>query len=84
MRMEFLRRLLGLTTESENGLYFIRRMYDVPAHLGSPVVNRNGNIGKIVGSKKGEWGYEIAVKFGEIVSFHDPTDLKYSYFDLFM
>lgn len=82
--MEFLRRLLGLTTDSENGLYFIRCMYDVPAHIGSPVVNKNGNIGKIVGSKRGEWGYEIAVEFEGIVSFHDPTDLKYSYFDLFL
>jgi hypothetical protein len=82
--MEFLRRLLGQTTESENGLYLIRRMYEVPAHIGSPVANKNGKIGKIVGSKKGEWGYEIAVEFGGTVSFFDPTDLKYSYFDFFM
>ena len=82
--MESLRRLLRLTTESENGLYLIRRMYDVPAHIGSPVVNKDGNIGKIVGSKKGEWEYEIAVEFGGIISFYYPTDLKYSYFDFFM
>ena len=64
--MEFLRRFLGLTTESENGLYLIRRMYDVPAHIGSSVVNRNGNIGKIVGSKKGEWGYEIQMNLEKL------------------
>jgi hypothetical protein len=82
--MEFLRRWLGLTTESENGLYSIRSKYNVPAHIGSPVLNKDGNIGKIVGSKKGEWEYEIEVEFGGIVSFYYPTDLKYSYFDFFM
>lgn len=82
--MEFLRRLLGLTTESENGLYSIRSMYHVPARIGSSVLNNNGKIGRIIGSKKGEWGYEIAVEYGNIISFHDPTDLKYSYFDLFL
>jgi hypothetical protein len=82
--MEFLRRLLGLTTESENGLYSIRSMYHVPARIGSSVINKDGNIGRIIGSKKGEWGYEIVVENGEMISFYDPTDLKYSYFDLFL
>lgn len=82
--MEYIRRLLGLTTESENGLYSIRSLYNVPAHIGSPVLNKDGKIGRIVGSKKGEWGYEIAVEFGGAVTYYDPIDLKYSYFDLFL
>ncbi len=68
--MEFLRRWLGLTTESENGLYSIRSKYNVPAHIGSPVLNKDGNIGKItLGLKKANGNTRSKLNLEELYHF---------------